>query len=189
MNQTAVAIIVVAVVVFLVIVGIALVRRTKQRRSERLRTRFGPEYDRVLNERGDRTKAEKALEEREKRSRKIVIRPLSPEERDRFANSWREIQSRFVDAPGEAVLEADKLLEQLMSTRGYPVGSFEQQAEDISVDHPAVVQDYRRAHELAERRRQDKAGTEDLRNALIHYRTLYAELLGTQTLVAHEVSK
>jgi hypothetical protein len=189
MSERALIIIVVAIGVIVAIVVTALLRRSRQKRSERLRGRFCPEYDRVVAESGDRAKAEKVLEEREKRSRDIVVRPLAPQDRDHFAEAWRLVQARFVDAPGEAVIEADHLLEQLMSQRGYPVGRFEQQADDISVDHPQVVENYRRAHEIADRQRRGEANTEDLREAVIQYRALYEELLGPQPLIPNEVNR
>ncbi|HEV2382837.1 MAG TPA: hypothetical protein VG206_23985 [Terriglobia bacterium] len=189
MDQRALIIIGVAAIVLIVVIAVAATRRSKQKRSERLRNRFGPEYDRVVAEHGGQTAAEKALEEREKRWAKLIIRPLSAVDREHFAEAWRTVQARFVDAPGEAVTQADQLLEQLMAQRGYPVGDFEQQAIDLSVDHPHVVQNYRAAREVAERQRAGKAGTEDLREALIQYRALYDELLSPNISIASEVRK
>jgi hypothetical protein len=166
------------VAVAILLAGVVILARSvKRRRSTRLRSRFGPEYDHVLKERGDVARAEAALEEREQRARKIIVRPLSREEHERFAQGWREAQAHFVDDPGRAVEEADLLVEKLMGERGYPVGNFETQAEDISVDHPLVVQYYRLAHEIAARSRSGQASTEDLREAIVHYRKLYDELL------------
>ena len=156
--------------------GIVLARRAKQKRTERLRIRFGPEYDRMVAEFGER-RAQKLLEEREQRALKIVVRPLSIEDRERFVRAWRNVQSQFVDVPGKAVMEADRLLEQLMSQRGYPVGDFEQQASDLSVHHPHAVGNYRVARVIADSERRGKATTEDLREAIVRYRTLYEELL------------
>lgn len=181
-------IIVVALVVVIAIAVIAL-RGAKRRRTTQLRRRFGPEYDRVVQEHGDVTRAEADLAERERRGRTIVVRPLTPAEHERFAEAWRTVQSEFVDDPGQAVVEADRLVEELMSQRGYPVGDFERQTKDISVDHPVVVENYRSAHGIADRHRSGAAGTEDLRQAMVHYRKLYDELLNPETTVSIEVNK
>jgi hypothetical protein len=157
--------------------GIILARRAKEKRTERLRIRFGPEYDRMVAAFGER-RAQKLLEEREQRALKIVVRPLSIEDRERFVRAWRNVQSEFVDVPGKAVMEADRLLEELMTQRGYPVGDFEQQAGDLSVHHPRVVGSYRMARVIADSERRGKATTEDLREAIVQYRVLYEELLG-----------
>jgi hypothetical protein len=188
-NYRAFILVVAAIVILILVVGIVLVRRRKQRRSELLRSRFGPEYDRVVAEHRDQGRAEEALEEREKRSLEIIIRPLSPEDRERFVQAWRTVQAHFVDAPGEAVIEADQLLEQLMNQRGYPIGGFEQQAADLSVDHPRVIENYRLAHAIADRQRRGRASTEDLREAIIQYRALYEELLGVPSLIPSEVKR
>jgi len=178
---------VVTLVVGLVVVFLAW--NAKRKRSARLRARFGPEYERLLAETGSQLKAEEILREREERSRRIIVRPLPVGDREHFAQAWRTVQARFVDDPGQAVIEADRLLEQLMAQRGYPTGDFEQQASDVSVDHPRVVQDYRAAHVIAEQQRQGHASTEDLREALIHYRALYEELLSPSLTIANEVKK
>ena len=183
--ETIVAVIVAVAVILLVF----LAWRSKQKHSQRLRTRFGPEYDRLLAETGSREKAERALAEREDRSRKIIIRPLPVADREHFSEAWRNLQARFVDAPGEAVIEADQLLEQLMAQRGYPTGDFEQQANDVSVDHPQVVQNYRLAHAIANRQRQGNATTEELRQAVVHYRSLFEELLSPGISIPTEVKK
>jgi hypothetical protein len=187
MSERTLIVVIVLAVVILIAVAATVVRSARKRRSARLRSRFGPEYDRVVLEQGDAARAEAALEERERRSRTIIVRPLSAAEQERFVEAWRALQSQFVDDPGRAVTEADRLVEDLMSQRGYPVGNFELQAADISVDHPVVVQSYRSAHEIAERHRKRGAGTEDLREAMVHYRRLYDELLGPQTTVPAEV--
>jgi len=160
------------VVVLLCAVGYLALR---QRRTAQLREGFGPEYDRVLDERGDQRSAEAELRERRDRRRSYDIRPLEPAARERYAERWRATQSRFVDQPASSLDEADALLREVMQDRGYPVEDFEQQAADVSVDHPEVVEHYRRAHAI---RRDDNTSTEDLRQALVHYRALFAELLG-----------
>jgi hypothetical protein len=130
-----------------------------------------------LKEDGSRRHAEAGLKERTERVESLNIRPLAPGDRARFVESWSRVQARFVDGPGGAVTEADQLLRDVMSTRGYPVSDFEQQAADISVDHPLVMENYRTAHAIAVRQTQGQANTEDLRQAMIHYRTLFEDLV------------
>jgi hypothetical protein len=167
----------------IVVVGIAAWLFVRKRRTERLRTQFGgTEYDRAVEEGGSRRHAEAGLNERTERVESLNIRPLAPGDRARFVESWRRIQARFVDGPGGAVTEADQLLGDVMSRRGYPVSDFDQRAADISVDHPLVLENYRTAHEIAVRQTQGKANTEDLRQAMIHYRTLFEELVGEPEL-------
>jgi hypothetical protein len=167
----------------IVVAGIAAWLSLRKRRTERLRTQFGgAEYARAVKEGGSRRHAEAGLKERTERVESLTIRPLAPGDRARFVESWRRIQARFVDGPGGAVTEADQLLGDVMSTRGYPVSDFEQRAADISVDHPLVLENYRRAHEIAVRHTQGQANTEDLRQAMIHYRTLFEELVGDPEL-------
>jgi len=177
------AIIVVAAVVALVIVW-AVVRK---QRTEALRRRFGPEYERTVREHGT-GHAETVLTQREKRVEKFRIRELAVDERERFITDWRVVQSRFVDDPRQAVYEADTLVTRLMQARGYPMGDFDQRAADISVDHPRVVDNYRAAHEIAVRERKGEATTEDLRTGLIYYRSLFDELLSTGRPVIREVA-
>jgi hypothetical protein len=175
MNTT--TIIILAIV--LVLIALAAFFYFRRWRSENLRKQFGPEYKRTVKQYGDQRKAEAELAEREKRVRKLDIRGLSGEEKSRFADDWKKTQARFVDAPSPAVSEADSLVKELMLARRYPVGEFEQRAADISVDHPDVVSNYRNAHEIAERNKSGKATTEDLRQAMVHYRSLFEELLET----------
>jgi|SRR3954447_6084087 hypothetical protein len=174
MSPTLIAIIVIAL---LVVAGVAYMVM-QSRRRERLQKDFGPEYEReVRAAEGDRGKAESALLKREKRVEKLDIRPLSPEQRERFAADWQSTQAKFVDDPGRSIAFADALLAEVMKARGYPVEDFEQRAGDLSVDHPRLVQNYRLAHEVAVRHSRGEAGTEDLRQALIGYRSLFEELL------------
>lgn len=149
-----------------------------------LRQKFGPEYDRAVLAHGSERKAESKLEDREKRVEKLKIRDLDPMERERYSRRWEALQSRFVDSPKGAVAEADDLVSSVMKTRGYPVSDFDQRAADVSVDHPRVVENYRSAHEIALRLGKDQATTEDLRTAMIHYRSLFEELMQISTTVA-----
>lgn len=163
----------------ILVAGIVAWLFLRKRRTGKLRAQFGgAEYDRTLKEDGSRRHAEAGLKERTERVEGLNIRPLAPGDRARFVESWRRVQARFVDGPGGAVTEADQLLGDVMSTRGYPVSDFEQRAADISVDHPLVLENYRTAHAIAVRQTEGKANTEDLRQAMIHYRTLFEELVG-----------
>jgi hypothetical protein len=173
MSTTTLIVTIAVIAVALVLVWLVLNRR----RHERLRTRFGPEYERTVHDAGDARRAESILEGREKRVSRYPIRTLSAEESQRFGQAWRLLQARFVDDPAAAVGEADALVTELMSARGYPMTEFERRAEDLSVDHPHVVQRYREAHGIAERHARLPASTEDLRQALVSYRALFAELL------------
>lgn len=164
-------------VALVVIVAIAAFIYSRKRRTERLRSQFGSEYDRTVQETGTQRRAETELEKRKERVAALHIRPLSAGDRDRFIELWRGAQARFVETPGGAVTEADQLVRDVMAARGYPITDFEQRAENISVDHPRVVENYRAAHEIALRQAQGQAGIEDLRQAMIHYRTLFDELV------------
>jgi len=152
----------------------------QQRRSKQLRQRFGPEYERAVDQYGERGRAEEALTARTERVEQLHIRPLRAEDSARYAESWRSVQSRFVDDPEGAIGEADRLCGEVMQARGYPMGNFEQRAADISVDHPQVVEHYRAAHEVARRSADGNATTEDLRQAMVHYRTLFEDLIETR---------
>jgi hypothetical protein len=163
------------VVVLLAIWALA----ARKRRTGQLREGFGPEYDRTVEDMGSRRQAESELADREKRREELDIRPLAPGARDRFADRWRAVQERFVDDPGAALREAHILVVEVMKERGYPTEDFEQRAADVSVDHPEVVQNYRAAHEITER---SDADTEEQRQGLVHYRSLFDELLETQTV-------
>ncbi len=176
MDPKIIIVIVVAIVIVLAVAWV-FVRR---RRTEALRRRFGPEYERTVREHGA-GRAESVLVEREKRVEKFPIRELTAEERERFVTEWRLLQSKFVDDPKGAVTEADALVSRLMQERGYPMSDFAQRAADLSVDHPHVVDNYRAAHEIALRHRKGQASTEDLRNAIIYYRSLFDELLQTKS--------
>jgi ABC-type nickel/cobalt efflux system permease component RcnA len=168
--------IVIAAAVVLVIL-LAVWSTTRKRRTSQLQEGFGPEYDRTVDEVGSRRKAETELSDREKRREELDIRPLAPGARDRFADRWRTVQERFVDSPDSALREAHGLVVEVMGERGYPTDDFDQRAADVSVDHPHVVENYRSAHAITERRDAD---TEDQRKAMVHYRALFDELLETE---------
>jgi hypothetical protein len=181
-------IIILAVVIVAAAVGIWFVLQQK-RRSESLRHKFGPEYDRAVQEHGGPRQAEAALAAREKRVETFHVVPLAAGARDRFVASWKAAQARFVDSPKDAVREADRLVAEVMKERGYPIGAFEQRAADVSVDHPKVVDNYRRAHAIAVRNDKEGVTTEDLRTAMVHYRTLFEDLLETPAHAHVEVVK
>ena len=172
--------IVIAVVAALVVIG-AIAAWMQQRRRTQLKERFGSEYDRTVSEEGDRRAAEKDLADRERKRERLDIVPLSPEAQTKYSESWREVQGQFVDDPADAVNEADGLVTNVMRDRGYPIDDFDQRAEDISVDHPEVVQNYRAAHDVYVKASNGDGGasTEDLRQGFVHYRALFTELLET----------
>lgn len=163
------------VLVALILVGAWLLMRKRQ--SHDLEKRFGPEYHHTVDEMGSRTKAESELLARKKRVEKLKIVPLAPDQAARFSDEWRTLQARFVDNPKGVLMDADRLVNELMRQRGYPMGDFESRAADISVDHPAVVHHYRAAHAIALRDVDADADTEALRQAVVHYRALFSELL------------
>ena len=171
--------IVVAVLITIAILAIAAWMIVKRRQSERLRAQFGPEYARELERTRDRRRVEEKLEDRRERVGHLHIRPLTPSDRGHFVESWRMIQAQFVDNPGAAIAEANRLLADVMSARGYPAANidFEQRAADISVDHPLVVENYRTAHSIAGLHSRGRANTEELRQAMIHYRSVFEELI------------
>jgi hypothetical protein len=173
--STWVWIVIVAAVV--VAVGIVVWLAVKARRTQTLKEGFGSEYDRTVEHAGGRRGAERELRERQKRHEELDIRPLSPEARDRYAEQWETLQSRFVDDPSGAVRDADALVQRVMAERGYPVDDFEQRAADISVDHPDLVEKYRTADGIARTNERGEASTEDLRHSVRHYRALFQELL------------
>jgi hypothetical protein len=162
------------IVVLLAVVGWLLYER---RRSDQLRAEFGPEYKRAIETTGDKRSAEAELRERRQRVEALDIRPLPPREREAYAQEWREVQARFVDEPTGAITEADALIGKVMQARGYPVADFEQRAADVSVGHANVVEHYRAAHEIASRRDDMGTDTEALRQAMVHYRALFEDLL------------
>jgi hypothetical protein len=174
-----------ALAVILTVAVLAWLYVQKRRRSTtaEMRQRFGPEYERTVGEQGSERRAETQLAAREKRVEQLKIHELDPAKRELFAGQWHLLQSRFVDDPKGAITEADTLVSTVMQARGYPVADFNQRAADISVDHPRVVANYRSAHEIALRLGKGEANTEDLRTAMIHYRSLFDELVQVPTAV------
>ncbi|WP_433301630.1 hypothetical protein ACQP2F_06640 [Actinoplanes sp. CA-030573] len=171
---TIVLIIVVLVVIAAIVYGVQAGRRKK------LQSTFGPEYDRVVADTGNRTEAEKELREREKRHAEFELKELTPESQQRYRAAWEEVQIQFVDNPSEAVTTADELVTRLIGERGYPTdGEYDDRLADLSVAHANTLQHYRDAHAISERNTAGSASTEDLRQALVHYRALFADLLGT----------
>jgi hypothetical protein len=168
-------IVLIAIVLIAVIVGVWFAMKTK--RTKELQSRFGPEYQRAVRSEGDASAAEKVLQKREQRVSRLKIVPLDEEQRRRFADKWEREQAHFVDQPREAVEAADRLVGEVMRARGYPVSDFEQRVADVSVDHPVVVENYRVAHDIAVRDSREPVSTEELRNAMLHYRALFADLL------------
>jgi hypothetical protein len=172
--------IVIGIVIAVLVIAVGAWAIFRIQNSRRLRSRFGPEYDHLVHREGDRTRAEAELAQREKRVKKLNIRDLTKEERTRFAEAWRERQSMFVENPHNAVAEADVLVTEAMNARGYPTTNFETQLADVSVDHARVVENYREAHRIAEM--GPRATTEDLRQAMIYYRQLFEDFIGTRVV-------
>jgi hypothetical protein len=160
-----------------VVAGAIVAAALRTRQSRGLRERFGPEYDRVAADAPSRREAEAELREREARHDQLDLRPLEPADRDRFRTRWQDVQARFVDDPPGAVRDADRLIQEVMRVRGYPVDDFEARAADLSVDHPDVVENYRAAHGIAVAHERGRAGTEELRHAVRHYRALFDSLV------------
>jgi hypothetical protein len=166
------------IVIAVVVVGALIATSApRRRRTMALRQRFGPEYDRTVEARQDRRAGEAELLERERQRAQLDIRPLPEDTRARFARQWQDVQERFVDQPADAVVAADELVYRVMETRGYPMGDFDAQADLVSVDHPEVVDNYRFAHGVYDRARSGRASIEELRDALLRYRSLFDELL------------
>jgi hypothetical protein len=167
---------VILIILLVAVAGIVIVALLQRQNSRKLRDRFGPEYDRLARENNPR-KAETILHEREKRIAKFQIRPLTRQQSEKFAAEWRAVQEHFVDDPRGATSDADRLIDQVLEERGYPVGDFEQQADDLSVEHARVIEHYRVAHDIASRDRKGAVSTEDLRIAMQHYRAMFEDLL------------
>ena len=182
----------IAIAGVVVAIGVALwmyMKYVQKKRTRNLRSKFGPEYDKAISDHRDRGQAELELQKRATRVAKFNIHPLKAEERSTFTDAWRREQSLFVDDPQAAVNRADTLVQDVMQRRGYPIGDFDQNATDLSVDHPRVVENYRIAHEIALREGQNRSSTEDLRKAMVSYRSLFEDLLDQTIENPEEVAK
>ena len=171
---------VIILVLAIAVIALAAILVIQRQKTHKLKTKFGPEYDRMVHKEGSPARAEAVLDARQKRVEKFHIRSLTLDECNRFANDWQAVQQSFVDDPRRAIAKADQLVNDALRARGYPMGDFEQQAADISVEHPRLVEDYRTAHDVAVRDRRGLASTEDLRRAMQHYRYLFEHVLDTK---------
>ena len=184
MSGTQIAVLIVVAVLVLAVAAVAVyLGRNRSRR--RLQQRFGPEYDRTVEESGSREAAEKELLERERRHAELTLTPLAEESRTRYAADWERIQAAFIDSPVAAVAEADELVTRLIAERGYPTENYEQQVAHLSVEHANTLGHYRDAHEISVASARGEASTEQLRKALVHYRALFAELLEADPVPPH----
>ena len=177
-------IVVVALILVAIVVMVVVTTENARRRREKLRRQFGPEYDRAVQQFGGVAKAERELAARARRLERVELRELNEADRMHFTNAWSAVQVKFVDNPSEAVHDANQLIKTVMQARGYPVEDFEHRVADLSVDHANVVQHYRAARTLAEANREGRANTEELRQAFVHYRALFTDLLA-EAKVAH----
>ena len=178
--------VVIVIVAILVVAAVLLVMR--RRKTEHLKQKFGSEYDRVVHQHGDPQRAETVLAEREKRVSRLKLRTLPATEQERYVQQWAFVQKQFVDDPRGAVNEADRLVTDVMNARGYPMSEFDQRADDISVHYPNTVGNYRAAHEIVLLHGKGQSSTEDLRKAMVHFRSLFDELLGAPSATHKEVA-
>lgn len=183
MSTTTVLIALVIVVALGAILAPIFVR---QMRSKRFHEKYGPEYDRAVKTMGGNDKAQVEMGERQKHVDSLIIRPLTDSEQARYSAEWQAVQSKFVDEPGQAIVDADRLIMEVMQLRGFPLSDFEQRAADISINYPDVVANYRAARDIALKNRQHKADTEELRTAVVYYRSLFDELLKTEPTAVKE---
>jgi FtsZ-interacting cell division protein ZipA len=175
---------IIGVVVVLVIIGLILgVVSSRRQRSKRFHKKYGTEYDHTVEVMGNEKKAQTEMDERQKHVETLNIRPLSLSERERYLAEWKAVQNKFIDQPGQATVEADHLIMEVMKVRAYPVSDFEQRAADISITYPELVSNYRAAREIAVKNERHQANTEELRQALVYYRALFDELLKEETVV------
>lgn len=177
---------IVLVIAIVVVAGLVAAAAARRQRSKGLQEDFGPEYARTVDSTGDRGDAEKELSGRRKRREELDIIPLSDDARSRYASEWQDVQERFVDEPDGSVRDADRLVQRVMAERGYPMENFEQASADVSVDHPDVVENYRKGHQLLASHDDGQASTEDLRQAMVHYRALFDELLAEERRQEHQ---
>jgi hypothetical protein len=181
MNITNTTQLVLVAVIFLIIGGLVAMALMRVQRTRRLKERFGPEYERAVHEIGDKRQAEDDLDARLAHVNTLNIRPLTPEEVNRYALEWQKTQTEFVDEPLTALQKADRLIREVMKARGYPVEDFEQRAADISVDYPELVSDYRGMHLIAVKEKEDDVSTEEMRQAMVHGRTLFENLISQES--------
>ena len=181
MNITNTTQLVLVAVIFLIIGVVIAMAMMRAQRTKRLRERFGPEYERAMNEMGDKRQAEDELDARLAHVNTLKIRPLTAEEVNRYALEWQKTQTEFVDEPLTALQKADRLIREVMKTRGYPVEDFEQRAADISVDYPELVTDYRGLHLIAIKEKDEEVSTEEMRQAMVHGRALFENLISQET--------
>ncbi len=181
MDLTNTTTLILVAVAFLVIGGLLAMAAMRFQRSRRLRERFGPEYERLVQEAGDKKKAESELEARLAHVEALDIRPLTADEVNRFSLEWQSTQSEFVDEPHASLQKADRLIREVMKARGYPVEDFEQRAADISVDYPDLVTDYRGLHMIAIKEADDEVSTEEMRQAMVHGRALFENMVTKNT--------
>jgi hypothetical protein len=187
MNSTYILI---AVVLILVIMGALLAPVfARRKRSDRFHDKFGSEYDRAIESTGNEKNAQNEMKDRQKHVDTLNIRPLSVSERQRYQGDWTAVQAKFVDQPGQATVEADHLIMEVMQIRDYPVSDFDQRAADISINYPDLVSNYRAAREIANKNKEHTADTEELRHAMIYYHSLFTELLGTETVVPEKTRR
>jgi hypothetical protein len=175
---------IIGVVVILVIIGLILgAVSSRRQRTKRFQKKFGPEYDHTVQSAGNEKKAQAELDQRQKHVDTLDIRPLSVSEREHYQAEWKAVQNKFIDQPGQATVEADHLIMEVMKVRAYPVSDFEQRAADLSITYPELVSNYRAAREIAIKNEHHQANTEELRQALVYYRSLFDELLKDETVV------
>ena len=189
MNLTNTTQLVLVAVVFLVLGVLVALALTRVQRTKQLKERFGPEYDRAMSELGDKRQAEEELAARLAHVNTLQIRPLTAEEVNRYALNWQETQTEFVDEPLTALQKADRLIREVMKAKGYPVEDFEQRAADISVDYPELVTDYRGLHLIAVKQKEDEVGTEEMRQAMVHGRALFENLISKDTNIETTAQK
>jgi hypothetical protein len=183
MDGSTIVIVIVVVVILGIILGLIFSRRQK---TEKLQNKFGSEYDRTVESLGDDKRAQKELEDRQKHVEELKIRPLTEVEHERYLAEWASVQSKFVDEPGAAIVDADHIIMEVMQLRNYPVSDFDQRAADISVKYPKVVSNYRAARAISIKNMDNTADTEELRTAMIHYRSLFDELLKSEATIKEE---
>jgi hypothetical protein len=180
MDTTTLIEIVIAAVVILIVGGLLAIMFYRYQRSRNLRKRFGPEYDRMVNKLGDKSEAEAELRDRMEHVKGLDLQPLSREQKSQFADAWRRTQAMFVDQPSKAIREANQLVMEVMSAKGYPVNDPQQRMEDLSVNYPDLISDYRQVTEMAARNSRDGLSTEEMRQAMIHCRALFNRMLGSE---------